>query len=138
MLAALQRPWWRAFLIGFALTLAFLALGLWQLGVVAAAIAGFLAGRGRAGAIRGIQSVGVAWFLWFIALSFIIPIDDVVDLLGGILGGGRPLVVLLMALVPVLMGFFGGLVGGYLAELATPAAPKAEAPPAAPPAGPAP
>ena len=44
MLASFREPWWKAVLVGLALTLIFLAVGAWQLTVVSAAIAGFLAG----------------------------------------------------------------------------------------------
>ncbi len=125
MRVTLRRPWWRTALVGFALTLIFLAVGVWQLTVVAAAVAGYLAGRGRAGAYRGIQAVGPAWFLWLLALSLVAPVEDLVLILGSILGGGWGLVVLLAALVPVLLGLFGGMAGGYLAELRTPAAMEA-------------
>ena len=136
MLATWREPWWRAVLVGFVLTLVFLAFGAWQLSIVSAAVAGFLSGRGRAGAIRGIQAAAPAWFVWLIAISLAGPVGGVVALFGGILGGGWGLVVLLLVLVPVLLGLFGGIAGGYLAELVVPAPPTAEA--GAPPSGPAP
>jgi len=134
MLAAWREPWWRAVLVGSVLTLVVLAVGAWQLSVLAAAVAGFLSGRGRAGAIRGIQAVAPAWFVWLLALSLLGPVDRVVVLFGGILGGGWGPVVLLLVLVPVLLGLFGGLAGGYLAELVAPEPRMAEA--GAPPTGP--
>jgi len=69
------------------------------------------------GALRGIQATAPAWFLWLLVLSAIAPVDDMVVVLGAILGGGWGLVVLLVALVPILLGLFGGLAGGFLAEL---------------------
>jgi len=117
VLASFREPWWKAVLVGLALTLIFLAVGAWQLTVVSAAIAGFLAGRGRTGGMRGIQATAPAWFLWLLALSLVSPIDDLVVLLGSILGAGWGLVVLLVALIPIFLGLFGGLAGGYLAEL---------------------
>ena len=134
MLATWREPWWKAVLVGFLLTLVFLAVGAWQLSVLAAAVAGVLSGRGRAGAIRGIQAVAPAWFVWLLALSLLGPVDRVVVLFGGILGGGWGPVVLLLVLVPVLLGLFGGLAGGYLAELVAPEPRMAEA--GAPPTGP--
>src|SRR3972149_5356025 len=106
-----RRPWWRTPLVGFALTLVFRAVGLGQLSVVAAAVAGFLSGRGRAGAYRGIQAVAPAWVLWILAISLVAPVEDLVLILGGILGGGWGLVVLLMILVPIVLGLFGGMAG---------------------------
>ena len=124
MRVTVRRPWWRTALVGFALTLVFLAVGLWQLSVVAAAVAGFLSGRGRAGAYRGIQAVAPAWVLWILAISLVAPVEDLVLILGGILGGGWGFVVLLMILVPIVLGLFGGMAGGYLAELMMPAEPR--------------
>ena len=126
MRVTVRRPWWKTALAGFALTLVFLALGLWQLSVVAALVAGFLSGRGRTGAYRGIQAVGPAWILWILAISLVAPVEDLVLILGGILGGGWGLVVLLMVLVPIVLGLFGGMAGGYLAELTMPMEPRPE------------
>ena len=117
ILEQLREPWWRGVLVGFVLTLAFLATTVWQLIVIAAAVTGFLAGRGRSGAIRGIQAVGPAWFLWLLVLSALTPVEEVVVLLGSILGAGWGLVVFLFALIPivlvvtVILGLAGGLVG---------------------------
>lgn len=124
MAVTVRQPWWKTALVGFALTLIFLAVGLWQLSVVAAALAGFLSGRGRAGAYRGIQAVAPAWVLWILAISLVAPVEDLVEILGSILGGGWGLVVLLMVLVPIVLGLFGGMAGGYLAELTMPAEPR--------------
>ena len=124
MRVTVRQPWWKTALVGFALTLVFLAVGLWQLGVVAGAVAGFLSRRGRTGAYRGIQAVGPAWILWILAISLVAPVEDLVLILGGILGGGWGLVVLLMILVPIVLGLFGGMAGGYLAELMMPAEPR--------------
>ncbi len=133
-----SRPGWFAFLVGFALALLFLAAGAWQLGVLAAAVAGYLAGKGRAGAVRGVQALAPAWFLWLLVLSLLNPaVDRLAVILGGILGGGWGVVVLLLVLIPVLMGLFGGLAGGYLAEILAPGPREAETPPA-PPASPPP
>ncbi|TLZ72008.1 MAG: hypothetical protein E6K10_03445, partial [Methanobacteriota archaeon] len=66
MLASWREPWWKAVFVGTLLTLAFLAAGAWQLTVVAAAVAGLLSGRGRAGAMRGIQATAPAWVLWLL------------------------------------------------------------------------
>jgi len=101
MLASWREPWWKAVLAGFVLTLVLLATGVWQLTVLSGAVAGFLAGRGRRGAIRGIQSTAPAWILWLLVLSLIWPVEDLVLILGGILGAGWGLVVLLFALIPV-------------------------------------
>ncbi len=124
MRVVVRQPWWKTALVGFALTLVFLAPGLWQLSVVAAAVAGFLSGRGRAGAYRGIQAVAPAWVLWILAISLVAPVEELVEILGSILGGGWGLVVLLMVLVPIVLGLFGGMAGGYLAELVMPAWPR--------------
>jgi len=135
MPATYAKPWWVGFLVGFVLALLFLAASLWQLGIVAAGVAGFLSGKGRAGAIRGVQAVGPAWIVWLLALSLATPVvDDLVVLMGGILGGGWGLIVLLLVLIPVLMGLFGGLAGGYLAEILARTPETSEAPPAPPPA----
>ena len=117
MLAAWRDPWWKSVLLGIVLTLIFLATGVWQLTVISGAIVGYLSGRGRVGALRGIQATAPAWFLWLLVLSAIAPVDDMVVVLGAILGAGWGLVVLLVALVPILLGLFGGLAGGFLAEL---------------------
>ncbi len=117
MLARWSAPWWKPVLVGSALTLVFLAVGLWALTVLSAAIAGFLSGRGRRGAVAGIQSAAPVWILWLVVLSVLAPVEDLVLLLGSILGAGCGLVVLLMALIPILLGAFGGMAGGYLAEL---------------------
>src|SRR6266511_1753948 len=66
MLASWREPWWKAVLAGFVLTLVLGAPGVWQRPVLAGAVAGFLAGRGRRGAIRGIQSTAPAWILWLL------------------------------------------------------------------------
>lgn len=133
MPASYPRPWWVGFLVGFVLALLSLAAGLWQLGIVAAGVAGYLSGKGRAGAIRGVQAVGPAWIVWLLALSLASPIvDDLVVLMGGIIGGGWGVIVLLLVLIPILMGLFGGLAGGYLAEIMARAPEKTEAPPAPP------
>jgi len=126
VIASLREPWWRSVLFGLVLTLIFLATGVWQLTVVSAAVVGFLAGGGRKGAVRGIQATAPAWFLWLLVLSAIAPVDDMVVILGAILGGGWGLVVLLVALVPILLGLFGGLAGGFLAELLAKEEPKTE------------
>ncbi len=117
MLESWRQPWWKAVLVGVVLTLVALAVGAWQLTVMSAAVAGFLAGRGRAGGVRGIQAAAPAWILWLVVLSVLAPVEDLVLLLGSILGAGWGLVVLLMALIPILLGAFGGMAGGYLAEL---------------------
>ena len=52
MRVTVRQPWWKTALVGFALTLVFLAVGLWQLGVVAGAVAGFLSRGGREGGGR--------------------------------------------------------------------------------------
>lgn len=84
MPASYPRPWWVGFLVGFVLALLSLAAGLWQLGIVAAGVAGYLSGKGRAGAIRGVQAVGPAWIVWLLALSLASPIvDDLVVLMAG-------------------------------------------------------
>ena len=117
MLARWSAPWWKPVLIGSALSLVFLAIGAWALIVASAAVAGFLSGRGRTGAIRGIQSTAPVWILWLLALSLIAPVEGLILLLGGILGAGWGLVIFLFVLIPTLLGLFGGAVGGYLAEL---------------------
>ena len=128
MLAALREPWWKAVLAGLALTTIFLALGAWQLTVVSAGVAGFLSGRGRSGAVRGIQAAGTAWILWLLAFSLFAPVSDLLLVLGGILGPGWGLVVFLYVLIPVLLGAFGGMAGGYLAEILSRDEPKSETP----------
>ena len=117
MLARWSAPWWKPVLIGSALTLLFLALGIWALTVVSAAVAGFLSGRGRNGAIRGVQATAPVWMLWLLALALIAPIEGLLVLLGGILGAGWVLVVFLFLLIPILLGTLGGLAGGFLNEL---------------------
>ena len=126
MLAAWRDPWWKSVLLGIVLTLVFLATGVWQLTVISGAIVGYLSGRGRVGGLRGIQATAPAWFLWLLVLSAIAPVDDMVVVLGAILGAGWGLVVLLVALVPILLGLFGGLAGGFLAELLAKEEPKTE------------
>ncbi len=130
--AVLRQPWWRTALPGFALTLLFLGAGLWQLGVLAAGVAGYLSRRGRDGAYRGIEAVAPAWILWLLASSLVAPVDDVAVLLGGIVGGGWGLIVLLIVLVPVLLGLFGGMAAGYLAEVLSPGPREADAAPPPP------
>ncbi len=117
MLASLRAPWWKPVLVGFALSLVFLGIGLWALIVVSAAVAGFLSGRGRSGAVRGIQATAPVWILWLLVLSLFAPVEGVLILLGGILGPGWGLVIILFLLIPILLGLFGGMAGGYLAEL---------------------
>ena len=73
MLAYLRAPWWKPVLVGSALSLVFLAIGVWALIVVSAAVAGFLSGRGRSGAVRGIQATAPVWILWLLALSLFGP-----------------------------------------------------------------
>jgi hypothetical protein len=128
MLARWSAPWWRPVLVGSALTLVFLAVGLWMLTVLSAAIAGFLSGRGRRGAVAGIQSAAPVWILWLLVLSLLAPVEGLLLILGGILGPGWGLVVFLFVLIPILLGAFGGMAGGYLAELLSKEGPKAEAP----------
>ena len=128
MIASLREPWWRSVLLGLVLTLILLATGVWQFTVLSAAVVGFLSGRGRNGAIRGIQATAPAWFLWLLVLSLVAPVDDMVVLLGAILGAGWGLVVLLVALIPILLGLFGGMAGGFLAELLEKEAAQPEAP----------
>jgi len=117
VLASLREPWWKAVLAGLALTVVFLALGVWQLTVVSAGVAGFLSGKGHSGGVRGIQSAGLAWISWLLVLSLFAPVADLVLILGTILGPGWGLVVFLYLLIPILLGAFGGMAGGYLAEL---------------------
>ena len=117
MLASWREPWWKAVFVGTLLTLAFLAAGAWQLTVVAAAAAGLLAGHGRTGAVRGIQDTAPAWVLWLLVLSLVSPVQELVKVLGGILGPGWGLVLFLYLLIPILLGLFGGMAGGYLAEI---------------------
>jgi len=117
VLARWRAPWWKPVLIGSTLTLVFLALGIWALTVVSAAVAGFLSGRGRSGAIRGIQSSAPVRIIWLFALVLIAPVEGLLVLLGVILGGGWVLVGFLFLLIPILLGTLGGMAGGYLAEL---------------------
>jgi hypothetical protein len=124
MLASLRNPSWKAVLAGLTLTTVFLALGVWQLTVVSAGLAGFLSGRGRSGAVRGIQSAGLAWIWVLLVLSFFTPVSELLVILGAILGPGWGLVVFLYLLIPVVLGAFGGMAGGYLAELLSSEEPK--------------
>ncbi len=117
MLARWSAPWWKPVLVGSALTLVFLAVGLWALTVLSAAVAGFLSGRGRRGAVAGIQSAAPVWILWLLVLSLLAPVEGLLLILGGILGPGWGLVVFLFVLIPIFLGGFGGMAGGYLAEL---------------------
>ena len=119
MLASWREPWWKAVVVGTGLTLAFLAAGAWQMTVVAAAAAGLLSGRGRVGAVRGIQATAPAWVLWLLVLSVLSPVQQLVVVLGGILGPGWGLVLFLYVLIPIFLGLFGGMAGGYFAELLT-------------------
>ncbi len=127
MLARWAAPWWKSVLVGSALTALFLALGLWMLTVLSAAIAGFLSGRGRRGVVRGIQSSAPVWILWLFVLSLLAPVEGLLLILGGILGPGWGLVVFLFVLIPILLGGFGGMAGGFLAELLSKGEPKAVA-----------
>ena len=117
MLARWSAPWWKPVLIGSALTLVFLAVGLWAFTVLSAAIAGLLSGRGRRGAVAGVQSAAPVWILWLLVLSLLAPVEGLLLILGGILGPGWGLVVFLFVLIPILLGGFGGMAGGFLAEL---------------------
>ena len=127
MLASLRAPWWKPVLVGSALSLVFLVIGAWALIVVSAAVAGFLSGRGRGGAVRGIQATAPVWILWLLVLSLFAPVEELFILLGGILGPGWGLVILLFVLVPILLGLFGGMAGGFLAELLSREGPAPEA-----------
>ena len=129
MLARWSAPWWKSVLVGSVLTVVFLALGLWMLTVLSAAIAGFLSGRGRRGGLRGIQSTAPIWILWLLVLSLIAPVEGVLLLLGGILGPGWGLVVFLFVLIPLLLGAFGGMAGGFLNELLSKEGPETAADP---------
>jgi MFS family permease len=127
MLARWSDPWWKPVLVGSAVTLVFLAVGLWALTVLSAAIAGFLSGRGRRGAVAGIQSAAPVWILWLFVLALLAPVEGLLLILGGILGPGWGLVVFLFVLIPILLGAFGGMAGGFLAELLSRDEPKAVA-----------
>ena len=124
----LRKYWWMQVLVGLALTSVFLALGVWQLTVVSAAVAGFLSGRGRSGAIRGIQSSAPMWILWLLVLSLFTPVNDLLLLLGRILGPGWGFVIFLFLLIPILLGGLGGMAGGFLNELLSKEEPMAETP----------
>ncbi|GEM_PF-7131157 len=117
MLLRWAAPWWKSVLVGSVLTLVSLALGLWMLTVLSAAVAGFLSGRGRSGAARGIQSTAPVWILWLLVLALVAPVEGLLLILGGILGPGWGLAVFLFVLIPILLGAFGGMAGGVLAEL---------------------
>lgn len=127
MLLRWAAPWWKSVLVGSALTLVFLALGLWMLTVLSAAVAGFLSGRGRRGAMRGIQSTAPVWILWLLALALLGPVEGLLVILGGILGPGWGFVMFLFVLIPILLGLFGGMAGGFLAELLSKGEPVPEA-----------
>jgi MFS family permease len=127
MLARWSDPWWKPVLVGSAVTLVFLAVGSWALTVLSAAIAGFLSGRGRRGAVAGIQSAAPVWILWLFVLTLLAPVEGLLLILGGILGPGWGLVVFLFVLIPILLGAFGGMAGGFLAELLSRDEPKAVA-----------
>jgi len=124
----LRKYGWMQVLVGLALTSVFLALGAWQLTVVSAAVAGFLSGRGRSGAVRGIQSSAPMWILWLLVLSLFTPVNDLLVILGGILGAGWGLVIFLFLLIPIVLGILGGMAGGSLNELLSKEEPMAEHP----------
>ena len=116
---------WKAWLkspavLGAALTAVFLLTSVWQLTVLAAGIAGFLARSGRRGGVAGAQAAVGGWAVWILAWSLLGPVGPFLGVFAEILGlpgAAAPIVFVIVFLFALLLGLAAGFVGGYAAEL---------------------
>ena len=116
---------WKAWLkspalLGAALTAVFLLSSVWQLTVLAAGIAGFLARSGRRGGVAGAQAAVGGWAAWILAWSVLGPVGPFLGVFAEILGLpgiAAPLVLVVVFLLAFFLGLAAVFVGGYAAEL---------------------
>src|SRR5712691_7185949 len=93
--------------IGTAFAAVLLLTGVWQLTVVAAGVAGFLARSGRRGAAAGAQAAVGGWAIWIAAWSVLGPVGPFLGVFVetlGLPGSAAPFIVAVVFLIALVLG----------------------------------